>query len=37
MSEVVYSVVSENKRLLVLEGSDGRVFLSLQYDFYLIN
>jgi hypothetical protein len=36
-SKVAYSVVIENKRLLVLEGSDGWVFLLLEYDFYLIN
>ena len=36
-SEVVYSVVTKNKRLIVLEGSDGCVFLLLEYDLYLIN
>jgi hypothetical protein len=34
---VVYSVVTNNKGLLVLEGSVGCVFLLLEYDFYLIN
>jgi len=34
--EVVYSVVTENQRLLLLGGSDGCVFLLLEYDFYLI-
>lgn len=36
-SDVVYNVVTENKRLLVLEGSDGWVFLLLEYDLYFIN
>jgi len=36
-SEVVYSAVTENQRLLVLERSEGCVFLLLEYDFYLIN
>jgi len=35
--EVVYSVVTENQRLLVLEGSDRCVFLLLEYDFHLTN
>ena len=36
MSEEVYGVVTENKKLQVLEGSDDCVFHLLEYDFFFI-
>jgi len=30
-------VVTENERLLVLESSNGCIFLLLEYDFFLLN